>query len=100
MAPYKKRRRFDRAFKIEAVRLANESGRTAKSVADDLGIHPVMLSRWRREFSYNQENAFSGNGNLTPQEAEIKDLKRRLRDVTEERDILKKAVAFFAKHPK
>jgi len=100
MAPYKKRRRFDRAFKIEAVRLADESGRTAKSVAEDLGIHPVMLSRWRREFAYDQENAFSGNDNLNPQEAELKHLRRRLRDVTEERDILKKAVAFFAKHPK
>lgn len=99
MVHYKKRRKYDRAFKIEAVQLTNESGRTIKSVAEDLGIHPVMLSRWRKEFLYDQENAFSGNGNLTPQEAEIRRLQRKLKDVTEERDILKKAVAFFAKHP-
>ena len=97
MAPYKPRRRFDREFKLEAVRLVNQDGRTLKSVAEDLGLHPNVLSRWRREFLRESEDAFPGKGHLTPQEEEIRRLKRKLADAEEERDILKKAVAFFAK---
>jgi transposase len=97
MAPYKPRRRFDREFKLEAVRLVHQDGRTLKSVAEELGLHPNVLSRWRREFQREAEDAFPGKGRLTPQEEEIRRLKRKLKDVEEERDILKKAMAFFAK---
>jgi transposase len=99
MAPYKKRRRFDKEFKLEAVKLVQQSGRTVKSVAEDLGIHPVVLCRWRRQFFKDQDDAFPGQGHQTPQDEELRRLKRELADVKEERDILKKAVAFFAKHP-
>lgn len=99
MASYKKRRNYDRQFKQEAVRMVQEQGRTVKSVAEDLGIHPGVLSRWRRQFAKYREGAFPGKGHLSPQEEEIARLKRRVADLEEERDILKKAMAFFAKRP-
>jgi transposase len=98
MSP-RQRKRYDSEFKREAVRLVL-SGRTVSDVADGLGIHPNVLSRWKREYLENQDSAFPGKGYLKPEEQKIKDLERKLRDVTEERDILKKAVAIFSKHPK
>jgi transposase len=97
MTPYKPKRKYNRDFKLEAVQLALRGDRTIKSVAEDLGIHPVLLGRWRRQYLSENEDAFPGKGRLTPQEEEIRRLKRKLADAEEERDILKKAVAFFAK---
>lgn len=92
----KRRRQFDRAFKVEAVRLVNEEGRTAASVARDLGISANLLYRWREEFESDSQSAFVGTGNVTAEQAELRRLRRQLADVTEERDILKKAVAVFS----
>ena len=93
-----KRRTFDREFKIEAVRLVTEKGRSVAEVARNLGIHPNSLSNWKRDFLADKENSFPGKGNLKPEDEEIRRLKRELADVKEERDILKKATAFFAKN--
>jgi transposase len=99
MAPYKTRRKFDRAFKLEVLKLIQKSNRTIQSIAQELGIHPGVISRWRRQFREQENDAFPGKGHQTPEEEEIRRLKKELADVKEERDILKKAVAFFAKHP-
>ena len=87
-------------YKVEAVKLAQAEGigKTAKS----LGINPNMLHRWRKEHesrSVQARPAFTGRGvaALTEQEKEIQQLKRDLDVARQERDILKKAVAFFAK---
>lgn len=98
MVAYKGRRTYDQEFKLEVLQMIQQDGRTIKSVAEDLGIHPGVISRWRREFHTDQQDAFPGTGHQTPQEEDIRRLRRKLADVTEERDILKKAVAFFAKH--
>ena len=99
MAPYKIRRRFDKAFKLEVLKMIQQSNRTIQSHAEELGIHLGVISRWRREFREQEIKAFPGKGHQTPEDEEIRRLKKELTDVKEERDILKKAVAFFAKHP-
>ena len=99
MAPYKQRRRYDKAFKLEVLKMIQHSDRTIQSIAQELGIHPGVISRWRRQFRDQENDAFPGKGHQTPEDEEVRRLKKELADVKEERDILKKAVAFFAKHP-
>jgi transposase len=90
------RRKFSREFKVEAVRRV-ESGEPTAEVARALGIHPNMLGGWVRQLRANEKEAFRGNGKLTSRDEEIRRLKRQLVEVTDERDILKKAAAYFAK---
>ena len=73
--------------------MITEGGHKASEVARSLGIHPNQLYSWKRKFSDNGEKAFPGRGHLT----EIAALRRKLRDVEMERDILKKAVGIFSK---
>jgi len=93
-----KRRRFDKQFKMEAVRLVTESGRRATEVARDLGIAVNSLYHWKFQFSKDGESAFPGKGRLKPEDEELRRLRKELADVKEERDILKKAIAYFTKH--
>ena len=95
-----KRRQFDRAFKQEAVKLSQQAGRTVAEVADGLGINANMLRRWQREQETGRSQAFRGQGQRTAEAEETWRLQRALRQVTEERDILKKALAYFAEHQK
>ena len=89
-------RKYDREFKVEAVRLAQEEGSTAKDLEQRLGIGQGLISRWKRELSQNAETAFPGKGHLSPQEEELRTVKRELGRVTREREILKKALAIFS----
>jgi transposase len=100
MSEGKVRRRFDRAFKEGAVRLIVEDGQTLAGTARDLGITETMLTRWRKEYLADEKQAFPGKGRLKPDEEEIRRLKRRVADLEMERDILKKALVIFSKHPK
>jgi transposase len=95
-----KRRQFDRAFKQEAVKLSQQVGRTVAQVGESLGINANMLRRWQREFGTEGPQAFRGQGQRTMEAEETWQLQRQLRRVTEERDILKKALAYFAEHQK
>ena len=90
------RRRYDRAFKVEAVRLVTDEHRKVAEVARELGIHPNQLHRWKRKLSEEGQLAFPGKGRLIPEQDELRCLRRELVDVTEERDILKKAMAIFS----
>lgn len=90
----RKRRRFDGEFKRQAVRLASEEGQTLSQVARDLDVRPDMLRRWKKQFEESGERAFPGEGRA--RDEELARLRRDLRRVTEERDILKKAVAIFS----
>ncbi len=94
------RRRYDAEFKREAVRLVTDGGRRISEVSRELGITESMLHRWRHEISEDGENAFPGKGHLKPADEELRELKKELADVTEERDILKKALAIFSKRPR
>ena len=90
------RGRYSRAFKVEAVRLLQQGEKPAAMLARELGVKRVLLYRWRDEAAAKGEAAFSGTPGPKPL-AEVTRLKRELATVTEERDILKKAAAYFAK---
>ena len=94
------RRKYDREFKLEAVRLVTEGGRPAVEVARDLGVHENLLYNWRRKYLEDTAHAFAGKGHLKPADEQMRCLKKELTDVKEERDILKKALAIFSKHPR
>ena len=96
----KKRRQFDRVYKVEAVRLITQEHRPVAAVARDLGIGENLLHRWKQQFTDRQEDAFVGTGNLSAEQAELRRLRRELTDVTEERDILKKAISVFSDRKK
>ena len=98
------RRNYSKAFKIEAVRLLELGEAPAAQVARELGIRRNQLYKWRDEMSAKGDAAFSGSGRRprAPRDAEtaqeeIARLKRELAEVREERDILKKAAAYFAR---
>ena len=96
----RERRGFDKEFKKEVACLVTERGRKVSEVARDLDIHPNVIHRWKREYLGDIEDAFPGKGRMKPEEEEMRKLKKTLVDVTEERDILKKALAIFSKHPR
>lgn len=90
---YKKGRKFTRDFKLEVVRLTEEENRSVASVARELDIHANQLSRWRKEYLEHENDSFLGTGHLHSKDEELRQLRRQVADVTEERDILKKAIA-------
>ena len=94
------RRKYDREFKFEAVRLVTDGSHPVSEVARDLGIHENLLYNWRRKYLDDTAHAFPGKGHLKPADEEMRRLKKELTDVKEERDILKKALAIFSKHPR
>ena len=95
-----KRRKYDREFKVEAVKLVTGGGRAVAEVARNLGIHENLLYKWKEKYTEDIAHAFPGKGRLKPAEEEQRRMKRELADVTQERDILKKALAIFSKEPK
>jgi transposase len=92
-------KRFDKEFKIEAVRLATEPGNTQSKIERDLGISQGIISRWKRELRKDGDQAFPGKGRLKPDDDELRRLKRENERLRTERDILKKAVAIFSEDP-
>ncbi len=94
------RRRFSVEFKREAVLVILDGSRSPTEVARELDINVNMLHNWRRQYLDDQDNAFPGKGNLKPEDAEFRRLRRELEEVKLERDILKKALAIFSKTPK
>ena len=89
------RRTFTPEFKRDAVRLLR-GGRSVTDVAESLGVARSLLQRWKEQISASADEAFPGRGKQTGDQEELRKLKHKLRDVTEERDILKKALAYFA----
>ena len=92
-----KRRKFSRAFKLEAVRLVKERGASVAQAARDLDLHENVLRKWIREVSADPQQAFPGQGQMKPEQLEIARLRKEVAKLKAERDILKKAAAFFAK---
>jgi len=92
-----RRRRFDKQFKLDALKMVSESDRSLASIARDLGVHPNVLYRWRDEFEADAGEAFPGKGKLKPEDEELRKLRREVETLKEERDILKKALAVFSR---
>ena len=91
-----KQRRFTKDFENEAVRLALTSGRTQREIAEDLGVGLSTLVRW---IGRSRDGASEGTGGPaeTDTAAELKRLRRENEILRQERDILKRATAFFAR---
>lgn len=89
-------RKFDDSFKIMAVDLSVVRGSVA-DVAKELDIDPSLLSKWRRNPRYNGNKVLPDNPKISPEEQELRILRKKLRDTELERDILKKAIAIFSK---
>ena len=92
----KRRKTYTKEFKIEAVRLLKRSGRSQEAIAEELGTSSSSLSRWKKKYSEDGEDAFPGRGNLTPEKERIRQLERENEILRQERDILKKAVTIFS----
>ena len=92
-----KRRVFSREFKIEAVKLVTQQGYSVSQAAESLGISGNSLRKWREKFEDHGQQAFPGKGKLTATDEEMRKLREECRRLRMERDILKKATAFFAK---
>ena len=91
------RRRFSREFKLEAVRLVRERGVTVAQAARDLDLHENLLRKWVKDFAADPQHAFPGQGQMKPEQLEIERLRREVHKLKAERDILKKAAAYFAR---
>lgn len=92
------RRRYQREYKEQAVKAAKTGTKSVHQVALDLGIAPNMLYRWVKEYEADQEvKAFPGSGHA--RDEELDRLRKALKQAELERDILKKAVAYFAQAP-
>ncbi len=93
-----KRRSYTPEFKHEAVRLIADEGQRIAEVARNLGINATMLGRWKREAL--EGDAFPGKGRMKPMEEELRRLQKENRQLKMDREILKKAAAFFARESK
>ncbi len=93
-------KRYRKEFKLEAIKLVSEQGLTQSQAGKDLGVSQSILGRWCRSYKRDVGEAFPGKGKLVPQDAEFRQLQKELRTVRMERDILKKAIAYFAEVPK
>ena len=95
----KKRRQYTKEFKIEAVRLIIEEGRPISDVARELGTAQSLLHRWKKKSAEGKIDPFPGQGRLSPEDEELRQLRRENKRLRMERDILKKAVAIFSEEP-
>ena len=95
------RKNYTTAFKQKAIELSHARGNT-EQVSRELGIYSSLLHRWRKEFNTYGKNSFPGHckAKLTDEQREIAELKKQLKDVALENEILKKAVGIFSKSDK
>ena len=94
------RRKFTPEFKLEAVKLVRERGVSQAQEARDLGVHYNVLRKWVSDAKRSAARAAVGGGAVCADDAEIARLRRELAQTKAERDILKKAIALFAKEPR
>ena len=97
------RKSYTEAFRREAVQLSEQPGRNATEVARELGIHPGQIYNWRTQFNKLSKRQFTvadGTNYANPEPEEVRRLKKRIAELEQERDFLKKATAYFAKPDK
>jgi transposase len=93
----RQRRKYTREFKVEAVKLVTEKGYSVAEAARSLDVGQTLLRSWKQAFHNQGKQAFPGHGNLPAIEEELRQLRADNKRLLMERDILKKATAFFAK---
>jgi len=97
------RQKYNREFKLEAIRLLDEGNKTGTAIARELGVKRTLLYRWRDPLTAQGEDAFPGKGGKSSEESRAMEnarLKRELAKTQEENETLKKAAAFFARELK
>jgi transposase len=92
-----KRKQYSKQYKVDAVKLVTEQGYRVSEAARNLGIHHSSLRRWKEQLETNGSQAFPGKGHMTPEKEELYRLRKENKRLRMEREILKKAAAFFAK---
>ena len=92
----KSRKNYEKSFKLEAVNLIKKRGHSQAETCRSLGINPVTLGRWLKEFNESGENAFPGNGIVSDEMAELLRVKRENKVLKKELGFLKKAANYFA----
>ena len=95
----KKRRQYTKEFKIEAVHLVVQEGRSISEVARELGIGENLLHRWKKKYEEGKTDPFPGQGRLSPEDEELRRLRRENERLRMEHEILKKAVANISEEP-
>ena len=93
----RKRRTYTPEFKAEAVKLVTEQGYSVAEAARSLGVHETLLRSWKQALEARGDQAFPGRGRLPAVEDELRRLRAENKRLLAERDILKKAAAFFAR---
>ena|SRR5687767_9218280 len=94
------RKNYTKEYKLQALEMAETSGKSIAQIEDELGLAPGMMYRWRRQFKQAGKEAFQGKGKLVDSEEEVKRLRRENEQLKEERDILKKALSIFSRGQK
>jgi transposase len=90
------RKAYTPEFKLQAVTMILDQKLSVAEVARRLGVGENRLHTWKKAVLKDGANAFPGSGHLTPQDEEIRKLRAEVKRLEAERDILKKATAFFA----
>ena len=95
-----KRKHYSKQFKNDAVKLVTEQGYKVSEAARNLGIHHSSLRRWKKQLETDGNHAFPGKGHMIPEKEELHRLRKENKRLRMEREILKKATAFFANESK
>ncbi len=90
------RKKYSKEFKLDAVSLVLEQDYSRTEAARSLDINANMLGRWVKEHQADEGQAFRGNGKLTPEQEELRNLRAQVKRFQMEKEILKKATVFFA----
>lgn len=93
------RKTYTREFKLQAVRMITDQGLSVSEVARRLGVGVNCLRNWRNAFRDEGPDAFPGHGVTSPADEELRRLRAENQRLKAERDLLKKAAAYFASHP-
>lgn len=89
-------RSYDKEFKLNAIKLYLESGRSYRQIGDELGVPEATLAGWVGDYKRDGEKSFPGKGYQKPADEELAQLRKELSIAREERDILKKALGIFS----
>jgi transposase len=92
------RKKYTKEFKLDAIRLLEPGTKPGHQIERDLGIGSGQIYRWRRQLSEDGGRAFPGNGKS--RDEELAALRKEVKELREERDILRKATAIFSRPPR
>jgi transposase len=95
-----KQKHYAKQFKVDAVKLVTEQGYKVSEAARNLGIHHTSLRNWKKQLETDGNQSFPGKGHMSSEKEELSQLRKEVKKLRMEREILKKAAAFFANEPK